>query len=240
MKLICLGSSSKGNSYLLDNGSQTLVIEAGVRLAEVKKALNFDISRIVGCLATHEHKDHAGYLESYLLQSIDVYCSPGTASRFKKNHRLHAVPPMVQFTVGEFKILPFEVIHDAVQPYGFVINHPDTGNILFLTDTFYSEFKFRGLNNIIMEVNYDEDILDNSSLHAKIRQRIKTSHMSLQTAKDLLSANDLSQVNNIILIHLSDGNSHAENFKREIELHTGKTVTIADTGTEVLITKQPF
>ncbi len=240
MKLICLGSSSKGNSYLLDNGSQTLVIEAGVRLANVKIALNFNISRIVGCLLSHEHGDHAGYANEFMKYGIDVYCSKGTAMKFNKSHRLHESPSGKLIQIGEFKVLPFDVQHDANEPQGFLINHPETGNILFLTDSYYSEFKFKNLNQIILEINYDSEILSQRNLHPKIKNRIITSHMSLETAKDLLRANDLSQVNNIILIHLSDGNSHAERFKQEIEDLTGKSVTIADTGIELNINLTPF
>lgn len=244
MKLKVLGSSSKGNSYILDNDSETLVIEAGVRLSEVKKAVGFSVRKIVGVLVTHEHGDHAAYINDYTKNGLDVFCSRGTASRFLTHHRLHKVQPGKLFQIGNFKVLPFDVIHDAEEPFGYLIWHPETGNILFLTDSYYSEYTFKGLSNIILEVNYDPEILERNvesgRLSPKVKNRIITSHMGLNTAKDLLSANDLSQVNNIILIHLSDGNSHAENFKKEIEDLTGKMVTVADAGTELIIDKTPF
>ena len=175
---------------------------------------------------------------------IDTFCSEGTAIKLDKGHRLKIVNAGVIFHAGNFNILPFDVIHDAAEPFGYLINHPESGNILFLTDTFYSEFTFKNLNNIILEVNYDLNILEenisNGRLNPAIQRRIVTSHMSLQTALELLAANDLTAVNNIVLIHLSDGNSHAENFKRQIEIATAKTVTVADTGTEILINKTPF
>lgn len=245
MNLKVLGSSSKGNSYLLISSTgQTLAIEAGVRFAEVQKALKFDISNLVGCLITHEHGDHAGYANQFMEKAVDVYCSAGTASKLISHHRLNEVYADNLFTVGEFKVYPFNVVHDAAMPFGYLINHPESGNILFLTDTFYSEFTFKGLNNIILEVNYDERILDKNIASGKLpeslRKRITTSHMSLQTAKELLAANDLSKVNNIVLIHLSDGNSHAENFQKEIQAATGKAVVVADAGTEILMDKTPF
>lgn len=249
MILKVLGSSSKGNSYIIESESQVLVIEAGIRLSEVKKAIGFDVSKIVGALVTHEHGDHAKYINEFTLNSIDVYCSSGTAENYSSAiriaaHRLHKVASGTMIQIGEFKVLPFDVIHDAAEPFGFLINHPESGNILFLTDTFYSEFTFRDLNNIIIEVNYDLAILEanikSGRLNPSIRNRIVTSHMSLQTAKELLAANDLSKVNNIVLIHLSDGNSNTESFKREIEGATGKTITVADSGTEVLLNKTPF
>jgi len=244
MKLKVLGSSSKGNSYILESESQVLVIEAGIRLSEVKKAIGFDVNKIVGVLVSHEHGDHAAYINDFTKSAIDVYCSRGTALNFNVTHRLHKVASGTMIQIGEFKVLPFDVVHDAAEPFGFLINHPESGNILFLTDTFYSEFTFRDLNNIILEVNYDLAILEanirSGRLNPSIRNRIVTSHMSLQTAKELLSANDLSKVNNIVLIHLSDGNSNTADFKREIEGATGKTITVADSGTEIFLNKTPF
>lgn len=247
MKLKVLGSSSKGNCYLLiAESGQTLAVEAGVRFTEVQKATGFNVSDIVGCIVTHEHGDHAQYAFQFMLSAIDVYCSTGTADKLKRyvTHRLHRLASDKLVQIGEFKVYPFEVIHDAAEPFGYLIQHPESGNILFITDTFYSEFTFRNLHNIILEVNYDLDILESNiasgKLDPSIRARIITNHMSIQTAKELLAANDLSAVNNIVLIHLSDGNSNERDFQRQIELATSKTVTIADTGKEVLLNKTPF
>lgn len=242
MKLIVLGSSSKGNGYILTNGKETLLLETGVALSEVKKALNFDISSIVGALVTHEHKDHAGRVDEYMKAGIDIYCSMGTFST--AHHRIKCVNNLHSFFVGNFTIVPFDVKHDAREPFGYVISHPETGDILFITDSYYTEYTFKNLSQIIIEVNFDNEILDANISKGKIpvavRNRILSSHMSLNTALDLLDANDLSKVNNIVLIHLSDGNSHAENFKQTIEKATGKTVTIADKGIEINLNKTPF
>ena len=55
MQLKIISSSSSGNSYLLTNGKETLVVEAGMPFKKVKEALNFDISSIEGCISTHQH-----------------------------------------------------------------------------------------------------------------------------------------------------------------------------------------
>ena len=55
MLLKCIASGSQGNSYVLISGSEILLIEAGVRLLEVKKAIDFQISKVVGCVISHEH-----------------------------------------------------------------------------------------------------------------------------------------------------------------------------------------
>ena len=64
MELKVLGSSSSGNCYILDNGNEALIIEAGIRFLDVKKALGFQIRKVVGCLVTHQHNDHAKYIKS--------------------------------------------------------------------------------------------------------------------------------------------------------------------------------
>ena len=79
MRLRCLGSSSLGNCYLLENDRECLVLEAGLPMKEVKKALDFDISKIVGVLITHEHGDHAKYIRNIR--------EPGYSSLCRRNSR---------------------------------------------------------------------------------------------------------------------------------------------------------
>ena len=64
MELKVLGSSSNGNCYILDNGKEALLLEAGVRFQEVKKALGYNLRKVVGCLITHRHNDHAKYIKA--------------------------------------------------------------------------------------------------------------------------------------------------------------------------------
>lgn len=55
MLLKCIASGSSGNSYVLISDEEILLMEAGVRLLEVKKFIDFQISKVVGCVITHEH-----------------------------------------------------------------------------------------------------------------------------------------------------------------------------------------
>ncbi|MDF2881696.1 MAG: putative phage-related hydrolase [Clostridiaceae bacterium] len=56
MIMKCLASGSGGNSYLLQSSEgETLIIECGINIKEIKKALNFNMRNVVGCLITHEH-----------------------------------------------------------------------------------------------------------------------------------------------------------------------------------------
>lgn len=239
MQLTCLGSSSSGNCYLLHNENEALVIEAGVSFKEVKKALNFDISKIVGCLVSHEHGDHAKYIYEFLNSGIKTL-----APRKYINHLLQAVCLTgLHYDLGNFNVIPFELIHD-VECYGFLIKHPETGSVCFITDTKSIEWDLTNLSNIIIEANYDEDIVYDLVMNDKLnpyhQNRVEDNHLSIQKTLQFLNETDLSKVNNIVLTHLSNGSSNAKEFKEKTERATGKTVHVADKGLSVNFNKTPF
>lgn len=246
MELTILGSSSSGNSYIIQDANEALVIEAGIDFKEVERALGWNVTKAVGCLITHEHNDHAGKVNEFLHARIPVYASAGTISKIQRN----GTPNMIRiksgklFTVGRFQIIPFDVRHDSVEPLGFYIFHPDMGTMLFATDTYYLPQTFKGLNNILIECNYSREILE-ANIEAErlpklVRNRIVQSHMSLDNCIRTLQANDLTRVNNIILIHLSEGNSDPHMFQRRVHEVTGKTVHIAEPGKKIQLTETPF
>jgi phosphoribosyl 1,2-cyclic phosphodiesterase len=115
---------------------------------------------------------------------------------------------------------------------------------MFCTDTYYVPYKFKGLNHILIEINYAKDILNyniqKGFIHPVQAKRVLSSHMELNTTINMLRANDLSQVANIVLLHLSDGNSNARRFKGEVESATGKVAHIADRGLEISLNKEGF
>ena len=241
MKLKVFGSNSKGNSYILYNETECLMIEAGVKFENIKRFLNFDISTIQGCLITHEHGDHCKYAKEVVNAGIEVYTQKETAEAFNfRSHRVNAIAPGQTFRTGNFTIMAFSVKHD-VPCLGFLIHHKECGMTLFLTDTYYSEFTFKGLNNIIVEANYCENIIrEKLSSAAFLKDRIYLSHLSIKNCCELLAANDISQVNNIVLIHLSDGNSNEKEFVDRVEKQTGKTVYAATKELEIEFNKTPF
>ena len=242
MKLKVLGSSSNGNCYILETDTEALIIEAGINVKEVKQAIGFNVSKVVGCLISHDHGDHIKYAKVYQSSGIGIFTSEGTLkdNRFGLR-RAHIIEANSLFQLAGFKVLPFGVEHDAAEPLGFVIQHPDCGTVLFATDTHYLRNRFVGLNNVILEANYSQSIIDdnmaNGRLHRAQRTRVMTSHLEFENTKAILEANDLSQVNNIVLIHLSPRNSDAAKYKLEVEQLTGKTVHIAQPGLEIEFNK---
>lgn len=246
MKLFVIGSSSSGNCYLLKNNSEVLIIECGIHFDSVMKAVNYNLDIIAGCLLTHSHSDHSKAVKSFIAHGIDVYSSKGTFKELgvEKSHRAKIIKEGIKVRIGNFWVKPFKINHDTAEPFGFLIHHSECGNVVFITDTYYVNYRFKNLNQIIVEANYDEDIIEEAMIDVRteyfVRNRVIGSHMSLQTCKDFLKANDLSTVNNIVLIHLSNNNSNEAMFKSEIESLTGKTVTIADKGTEIDFNINPF
>lgn len=249
MQLKILGTGSSGNCYILENNKEALIIELGLSFSKIKQALNFDLSKVVGVLVTHEHGDHAGAggkgIKDALSNGIKVYASAGTFRAFDiKHHNANIIQAKKSFQIGNFKILPFDVHHDVNEPLGFLIDHEETGRCLFVTDTTYIDYTFPNLNNIIIEANYSEDIIKEklgSTWQGEfLKNRILKSHMSLNTCKETLLANDLSQVQKIILIHLSDSNSDEKKFKEVITNATGKIVYVANSNQTIEFNKNPF
>lgn len=244
MKLSVIGSSSKGNAYLLQNDREALLIDCGVRFHEIKKALNFKIGKLAGCIITHEHGDHCKGVVEAMNAGVSVYSSFKTheAMRTDTHHRAKFLHRHIKQQIGGFEVIGYDVKHDAADPFCYLIRHADCGVVLFLTDTYYCEYNFKGLNHVIIEANYSEDIIESrlSGDRAFLRDRVLQSHMSLDTCKKTLQSYDLSQVQNIVLIHLSDGNSNEERVKREIQEATGKLVHVADAGMEIDFNLKPY
>lgn len=244
MNLKVIGTGSSGNAYLLYNKEEVLLIECGVIFKKIKEALSFDFSKVVGCILTHEHGDHNKAVKDILTAGIKVFASNGTleASGVREHHNSHPIQSKKLYQIGSFKIIPFDIRHDVKEPLGFLINHPECGTTLFLTDSFYSPYKFSGLNNLIIEANFCEDIIDQKLKFDKkfLRDRILKSHLSIQKCIDLLNTNDLTVVNNIVLIHLSDSNSNEIEFQKKVQEATGKNTVVAYNGLEIPFNKNPF
>ena len=186
-------------------------------------------------LISHEHKDHSKAVPDIMKAGIDCYMSRGTAEALElSGHRVKIVQPLQQLEVGTWTMLPFRTQHDAKEPVGFLLVNQAGEKLLFATDTYYVRYKFVGLTHIMVECNYSLDILranvEDGLVDEAQKNRLLQSHFSLANVKEFLRSNDLSQVREIHLLHLSDGNSDADRFKREIQELTGKPVYVASRG----------
>ena len=160
---------------------------------------------------------------------IDCYMGRETAAGLGlKGHRLHIVKPMERFKADEWSILPFPLVHD-VENFGYLMVK-GSEKVLFATDTNYMPYKFKGLTHIMLGVDFDAEILKENALLGTVdperAKRTLANHMSISTALNFFRANDMSHVQEIWLLHLSDQNSDAERFRREVAAITGRPVLI--------------
>lgn len=249
MKLHVLGSSSSGNCYLFqsEKTGEVLAVEAGVKFNKVKKVLDLNLNSIVGCIVSHEHGDHAKCVGDFINACIPCYMSQGTkhALGFSSSYWAKGLLPFEQVVINGFRVIPFPVQHDAAEPYGYLIRHEECGTVLFATDTYFLKYKFPGLNNVMLECNYSKEILDANFTAGRIDkkryERTIKSHMSYDNCLLTLQANDLSQVCNILLLHLSDNNSNATEFIHGIErLYPEIEITAATNGLSLTFNKNPY
>lgn len=228
-----LASGSRGNCYRISDGVTPVLLECGLPIKQIRQGLGFGLTEVAACLVSHEHQDHAKALADVLRAGVEVYTSPGTIKALGlEHHRLRPVRAKETFKVGTWTVRAFETQHDAQEPLGFLLHsRASNARLLYATDTYYIRYRFPRLNYIMVECNYAKDILyrnvENGSVPGVLKNRLLTSHFSLENVKEFLQANDLSKVQEIHLLHLSDGNSDAGRFKHEIMELTGKPVYIA-------------
>lgn len=236
MDIQTIGSGSSGNCYKISDGSTAILLEAGIKFETVQQALNFKTRQIKAVFVTHEHGDHVGnqgkFVKDFLKHGLNVYMTKGTQDALRlQHHRLTTIQYREAITVGTLAILPFETDHDAAEPCGFLIKSKNGSKLLFATDTYYIKYAFKGLTHMMLEVNHDYEYMmqnvEKGIIPKSLANRIMRSHMNLENAVKYLQAIDLSQLQEVHMIHLSGNNSKGKEFKEKIQEVTGVPVKIA-------------
>ena len=212
MNLKCLGSGSSGNCYLLSTETETIVLDCGLPIREIKKGLDWDISKVVGVLCTHIHSDHSKSVKDFENMGIPV---------FKPFDKTKACPLKIRY--GSFGVQAFKVPHDGVPCYGFYIT-VDGHRILYATDYLHLPVSFRTkrLTDMIVECNYQKEYLNKES--PKYDHQIK-GHCSLDTLiEKVIKENMTRDLRTVVLCHLSGDNANpdecmnvCQRFKKSLE-----------------------
>lgn len=245
MVLQCLGSSSSGNCYILQSTTGCLIIEAGVPMRDIKKSLDWKLSNVVGCLVSHRHKDHSLSVRDMLSNGIRVLALADVfdSQNIKNRTFCQEIQPMRGYKIGEFKVFVLPLAHD-VPCVGFIIDHPDMGRLFFATDTMMLEYKIPQVDHIMIEANYSDDVLryniENGITPSAMKDRLLHSHMELGTLIDIINDNDLTNVQELILLHLSGDNSDEQVFIREVSKNAGKPIYVAKSGMNINLSKTPY
>ncbi len=230
--ITALASSSAGNAHLVSDGCSPLLLDCGLSIKRLRETTGHRLTSLTGCLVSHEHLDHLKAAADLMRAGVDCYMSQGTAEAAGiAGHRLKIVRALEQVQIGTWTVLPFDVVHDAAEPLGFLLAS-GKNKLLYLTDTAYCRYRFVGLTHIMIEANYCKEILDRNvesgALPVAMKARLLRSHMSIDRVLECLRCNDLSRVREVRLIHLSDGNSDAADFKRQVQRATGKPVIVEE------------
>lgn len=241
MRLRVVGSSSKGNGYALIDETEILLLEAGCRLMDMKKAIDWKIEKVTGCLVSHRHGDHAKHVTEYMKNGISVYSGEETSVDIEDRggERILVLPDRKKTQIGGFTVQPFPLEHDC-PCYGFLISHPEMGRLVFATDTEYVKYRFRNVNHIMIEANYSKEYLDESEEHEEKRRHVLYGHMSIEAVTDFCKKNSSCSLRNVVLMHLSDRNGSPDEFKQRMESVVDCPVWIAEAGLQVELCKIPF
>lgn len=232
MQIEVLGSSSLGNAYIVNDGTTSILLECGFSLVDMQMKSDFMISNVDACLISHEHKDHSKGIKDLLKYAIDVYALPETLSALgvADHHRTHNVVPNKAFTINTFTIMPITMFHDC-PCVGYMLHSESTGESLFFaTDTYKITVNPQGIDYLILEINYQKEIVNNlvneGIMEASIRARLLFSHYELSKAINWLKRIDKSRLKRIYVAHLSSGNSNAEEIKQAVIAETGVPTVI--------------
>ncbi len=212
-----LASSSSGNCIHVRSPSTSILIDAGISARETVRRLEQCGARIgdvrAVCLS-HEHSDHtAGIAILHRRYGLPLFANAGTIEGAARDPRLAGLAWQVfttgaPFMVGDLRIEPFSVPHDAYDPVGFVIEHGGA-RLGIATDlgspTTLIRERLRTCHALVLEANHDEQMLQQSPRPWSLKQRIlgRQGHLSNRLAAELLADIAGPALRHVVLAHLS-------------------------------------
>ncbi len=220
-----LSSGSSGNCYYLGNEFHGILIDAGISATSISKFmkdLDIPIQTITGVLITHNHIDHIRGLELLIRKNHlpafttkKIWKSILTPQMKISPDYIHQIPLKKKFHIAGFDVEAFPVCHDAPETVGFHICASDK-KITIVTDLGHickTAAKYiKASNLLVIESNYDEEMLMNGRYPDFLKARIRSDHGHLgnhQTAS-FLADNINDNLSNICLAHLSKNNNTPE------------------------------
>lgn len=233
---LSLGSGSSGNCYYLGTDTYGILIDAGIGIRTIKKIFkeyNLSLDSVLAIFITHDHADHikaAGILgEKY---GIPIYATPEIHKGINKSYcmteklstSVRYIQKEVPFILKNFKITCFEVPHDGTDNVGYCI---EVGGkvISFLTDlghiTPTAAKYINKTNYLILESNYDEEMLRMGPYPIHLKERISgpNGHMCNKDTAEFLSKNIHENLKFVALCHLSKENNHPDLAYKTMEMY---------------------
>lgn len=219
-----LYSGSSGNCSFVQTNTTKILIDAGEsakKISEALSSINVDPSSIDGILITHEHSDHIKGLGVFSKKfQIPVYANLETWNAMPKqkekidenNIRFFNFD---KFNIGDIEVKPFSIPHDAANPCGFNLYHNNKKMSIATDIGHMNNDVIEHLTNssfMLLEANYEPEILKCSSYPYLLKERIKgpNGHLSNSDAGKTISYLMDHGLNNVMLGHLSKENNFPE------------------------------
>jgi phosphoribosyl 1,2-cyclic phosphodiesterase len=225
LRFASLASGSGGNCLVAEADGTRVLVDLGLNLRDTERRLarlGLAPSDLAGILVTHEHGDHAcGVFDFAAAHRVTVYLTYGTLIALEAEGkvidgvRLVIVTGRESFCVGGMEVSPFTVPHDAREPVQFVLSDGQS-RLGVLTDigasTVHVEQNLSGLDALVLECNYDLDMLWAGGYPRWLKERIAGpfGHLDNRQSERLLAALDRSRLQHVIGAHLSQQNNRPE------------------------------
>ena len=201
------------------------MIDCGLALRDTERRLarlGLQPADVSAILVTHEHGDHAcGVFDFAAAHATAVYLTHGTLAAMKAEGKvldgvkLTTIRGREAFAVRSIEVRPFTVPHDAREPVQYVVSD-GSSKLGVLTDigasTAHVEETLSGLDALVLECNYDRDMLWNGGYPKWLKERIggPFGHLDNRDSERLLGALDRSRLRHVIGAHLSQQNNRPE------------------------------
>lgn len=221
LRFASLGSGSKGNGTLIESGKTRILLDCGFNLKETEfrlHRLGCSPRSLTAILVTHEHGDHAnGVGRLSRRYNIPVWLTVGTchAMRDKRFAQVNYINIHQELEIDGVHITPFPVPHDAREPCQFVFSD---GNhrLGILTDvgshTPLILQLLQKLDALMLECNYDAKMLASGPYPPSLKARIsgRYGHLDNRQSTHILQQIDLSRLQHLIGVHLSENNNQPD------------------------------
>lgn len=225
---ISFGSGSSGNACYIGNATGGIIVDAGVRadvIEETLKKSGISMSHVRGIIVTHDHSDHIRYAYPLLRNNrhLKIFCTNRVLNGMLRRHSIskrikeyhYPIFKEIPFKVGGFEITAFDVPHDGSDNMGFSI---DFQGRRFVVATDLGEVAGRAryyieqANYLMIEANYDAQMLRNGPYPEYLKARIATSHGHMDNADTAVLLQEIINpaLRYIFLCHLSEDNNTPE------------------------------
>lgn len=235
LNFISLGSGSSGNSYYLFTEKDSLLIDAGIGIRTIKKCFReygLSFRKLDSILVTHDHADHVKSVGSLSKEyNVPVYATETVHYGIGKNYCVRQKVPVTlkrtinkneTFALGGFTVTPFDVPHDSMDNVGYRIEYDGTV-FCIMTDighvTVEMEKMIATANYLVIESNYDEEMLRTGPYPQHLKERISgdRGHLCNKDCARYLAKNISPELRHVWLCHLSEENNHPELARKTVE-----------------------